>query len=229
MPLIHGSDADDVLRAVRVDDNGCLLVKGLLDLLVENQNATKSYPDTRILRIDESDGFSLSQPDTYTVRIDLSGIPKTINVDNGIVVVSNTTTPTTIYNVTIPGGTLGTQHALKLYITGSASNQSGGDSTLNIAITYGGAGITDMLCTMINGTGLRSFEINATISANASVSAQVITANVLAIANVATRAATTSIDSNVDQTLLVVATLGAAASTLYIGKTSAHITLYKHG
>jgi len=57
--------------------------------------------------------------------------------------VTNTTTETTIYSYTVPGGTLGTSNMLRLTIWGQYLNNTGGARTLTIKVKYGATTVAD--------------------------------------------------------------------------------------
>jgi hypothetical protein len=52
--------------------------------------------------------------------------------------VVNTTTETTVYSFTVPGGTLSTNRALRVSLIGDYLNNSGGDASFNMRLYYGG-------------------------------------------------------------------------------------------
>lgn len=57
--------------------------------------------------------------------------------------VSNTTTDTQLYGVTVPANTLGTSHLIRVSIGGTYTNNSGATTNLRLRIRYGGTTIWD--------------------------------------------------------------------------------------
>lgn len=52
-------------------------------------------------------------------------------------IITNTTTPTSVYSFSVPGGTLSTNKTLRFTLTGYYNNTSGGNSTLAVTGVYG--------------------------------------------------------------------------------------------
>lgn len=66
-------------------------------------------------------------------------VSKTIVLTNVVnVSVTNTVTPTQVFNFAVPANTLGTYRALRLTLVGRYANNSGGASNLLVDLSYGG-------------------------------------------------------------------------------------------
>jgi hypothetical protein len=88
--------------------------------------------------------------------------------------VANTTVETAIYNVSIPGGTLGTNKTLRLSLIGDYLNNSGASSNLTVIVRYG---TTVLFTTGANAIAAsanrRSLMVNCEISAKGLTNSQV--------------------------------------------------------
>lgn len=95
--------------------------------------------------------------------------------------VVNTTTETSVMSCTVPGGTLSTANGLRVTLTGSYLNNTGGGTNLYVSVKYGGtiiAGGPNGTGAAVGGGGYASSAnrhaviLQSTISANGSTSSQ---------------------------------------------------------
>lgn len=90
--------------------------------------------------------------------------------------VVNTTVETVVYSFSVPGGTLGTNRALRLTLIGDYLNNSGADSTLTLRATFGGTPIHGATAVVIaTSASRRAIRYEAMLSANNATNAQVTT------------------------------------------------------
>lgn len=88
--------------------------------------------------------------------------------------VVNTTVETAVYSFSVPGGTLGTNRALRLTLIGDYLNNSAGTRTLEMRTKYGGTTIFDQAITAIAiDTVRRGFSFVTMLSAQNATNAQV--------------------------------------------------------
>lgn len=89
--------------------------------------------------------------------------------------VTNTTTLTSIYSFSVPGGTLSTNRILRLTITGEVNNTTGGASSLIVNVVWGGTNLTNSGVALINipaGATHEGFELEVYINANGATNQQ---------------------------------------------------------
>lgn len=87
--------------------------------------------------------------------------------------VVNTTTETTVYSSTVPGGTLGTDGMLEMVLIGRYFNNSGSNRTFTVIMKYGGTAIYRGLSGSIgSGSDPRSFLFHGFLGAAGATNAQ---------------------------------------------------------
>jgi hypothetical protein len=146
--------------------------------------------------------------------------------------VVNTTTETTVYSFTVPGGTLGTNGMLRITFLGSQLNNSGGNAGLTFRLSYGGTviGFSDTTVTPDADRGVvwgeaylaavgatnsqRSFSRVGVTAGVANVVANPPTVDTIAIATAFSSNNGLAIDSTQNQTLAITAQWGTAAATI---------------
>jgi hypothetical protein len=131
--------------------------------------------------------------------------------------ISNSTTETTIYTYTIPGGTLSTGNAIKLRIPYKLSNTTGGNVTFTAKLLYGATTIATATTPNIASTNDGAGFVDAYLLANASASAQIGTIIVNETYQTATYErsvrGTATENSATDLALAIKITLGSASAS----------------
>lgn len=88
-------------------------------------------------------------------------------------VITNSTTETTIFSGTVPGGTLGTGGAVHFYITGQITNVSGAGQTFILRVKFGGTTMYAATSASLSSTSTaRTFQIEGWVNPENSASAQ---------------------------------------------------------
>lgn len=95
--------------------------------------------------------------------------------------VVNTTTETTVYSFSVPGGTLGSTKHLRLTAFGEYRNQSGGgDTSLRTKVAYGATNLLDDTSANITNSGSRRmFTLRMEIAARNATDAQISSGEIL--------------------------------------------------
>ena len=83
----------------------------------------------------------------------LTNVPSAVfDRDVTVATVENTTTETTVYTKTIPGGTLSTNRMLRVLMLGVATNSGGGGYSTTVRVKFGGTTIATHVYTSISST-----------------------------------------------------------------------------
>ena len=89
------------------------------------------------------------------------------------VAVANTTTETTLYSVSVPGGTLSTDNILHVRMNGTVFSNNGSGSTFRVKIKYGATTLYDSTSASVNdSSNTNPFEMNFILAANGATNAQ---------------------------------------------------------
>lgn len=155
-------------------------------------------------------------------------------------VVSNTTTPTSVYSCSVLGGTLGTAKTLELHLTGYYSNTSGGASTFAVTGVYGATTfLSGSLTNFASGT-TGAFDLVITLNANGTTSSQravskvnMVPSGVATTVGVATSSGLVNLawqdaiaeDSTAAKTFTISVTHGTGASTITFKRWAAILKL----
>lgn len=129
-----------------------------------------------------------------------SATPTTIN---------NSSAETTIFTITVPGGTLGVTSQVRLKLYGSWTSNTGIAETFTIRLKYGGGTLITAIATTANGNTGLAHEISAELMGLAATNVQraALTEALgradLASVSAQTYRATAAVDSTADQTLAV--------------------------
>jgi hypothetical protein len=87
--------------------------------------------------------------------------------------VVNTTTETTVYSFTVPGGTFGTDKALRLTLIGDYLNNSGANTSLTVRVKLGATTISSTTFTLVSSNAARrALTVTCTVSAANATNAQ---------------------------------------------------------
>lgn len=87
-------------------------------------------------------------------------------------VVNNSTTATSVYSFSVPGGTLGTNKTMRLTVTGYYSNTSGGNSLFTVAVAYGATTIATGSLQNFQTATTGPFELLLWLNANGATNSQ---------------------------------------------------------
>lgn len=106
------------------------------------------------------------------------GVGGNYSLDRAVasVAVSNTTTETTFYSFSVPGGTLSTNHKLRIGIRGNLTTKNGGPGTFTVKVKYGSATLTAVSAANLtsNVASPVGVWLNADVVAANSASAQIL-------------------------------------------------------
>jgi len=140
--------------------------------------------------------------------------------DNTIATIVNSAVETTILTGTVPGGTLGTDGALRITLQAAYKNSSGAGRTITINIKYGGTTVLTFTSPSIGSDpSPRSVLCQAVITTDGTTSGQYAIGHIIVILTAASVVAddgTAAIDSTANQTLEITWTHSAAAATISV-------------
>ena len=89
------------------------------------------------------------------------------------VTVTNSFTETTLYTVSVPANTLGTNKMLRVTMGGTYLNNSGATKSMVVSIKYGATTLySDTSAALFSGTALRGWRLEFILAANAATNAQ---------------------------------------------------------
>lgn len=123
--------------------------------------------------------------------------------------ISNSNAETTIFTITVPGGTLGTNSQARLKIYGSWTSNTGIAETYTIRLKYGGGTLITAIATTANGATGQNHEISADLMGFTATNAQraalteTLGRSDAGAAVPQSYRATSAVDSTADQTLAV--------------------------
>ncbi len=154
--------------------------------------------------------------------------------------ITNTAAATTLYTVTIPGGTLGENGGVAVALYGTYLNNSGSNRTITLDISYGGTSMfADVTANLGQSASLRAWMLDMTIGGRNATNAQSLggTFSVSALASatagtgdfntadtLATRTffGTAAVDSTVDRSFTVTFTHSTNNANLTVTRQFAH-------
>jgi hypothetical protein len=191
-----------------------------------NNTGSIKFANNDFQGFDGSVWRSLTGTTTGSTQITYS---KTLDTNVTPVTVSNTVTPTTVYSYVVPGGTLGTNKVLRVTLQGTYQNTSG-TRGLAFTIIYGGVTyVTRTSATFATSPTPGGFNTVVYLSANGST--QVQTASFEASMHTAGGTAawggagTSTVNSNIDQTLTIQSTFSSATAVMSLTRTFANVEL----
>ena len=171
---------------------------------------------------------SLSGDNVFTGTNTFTNIGRILDRDVIQAEVVNTTVETTVYSFSIPGGTLGTNRAIRLQANGDYLNDSGAAQTLQVLVKFGGTTISNPGTISFNAAPSRrgvtvDLLLTAANATGAQVSRTLTMFGDLQSSNVAAPSAsfvrlnanpTIAINTTVDQTLAIAVTHSAASANI---------------
>ena len=186
---------------------------------------------------------------TFTKSLTVSGVPvdiepDTLEIDNSTLSISNTTSETTLYSFTVPGGTMGPNSTLRFEITGDFLKTPASSHSLTLRIKFGGTTLFADTHTSIGPeTNVAPVIINIDLNNKDSLSSQfihgdftignrqtapttgigTITASSFIDATIASALGSSSADTTSDQTFEVTVQFNLADSNYRIRRLASHV------
>jgi hypothetical protein len=168
-----------------------------------------------------------------TADLPAASLVTTLDKDVAVATVTNTTTETTVYSFSVPGGTLGTNDAIRMTLVGSWVNNTGGGDTVVIRVKYGATTIFSYTYNPTNGS--YGVNLETFLSALNATGAQVANSRFTAVqgltgagavpTDILGTHATIAEDSTAAKNLVVTAQLGTATTNLIFSAYVVHTEL----
>lgn len=149
----------------------------------------------------KSDGLYYSKDDAGIERL-VSGPYRALDVDRSEFSYANSTSETDLYSFTIPGGTLGTDRAVRMYLEMFLFNNSGVTVTVTWRIYYGGSSLASVAGSIATSTAYRYVPFTYLLKGNGATNAQLARSGSIR-ANTDAIVSTFAIDSTIDKIMKI--------------------------
>jgi hypothetical protein len=104
--------------------------------------------------------------------VDANSTSGALDTDTSSTTVSGTTVETTVYSYTVPGGTLGTSHGVRLTWLGYFSASAGSGLTATVRVKYGSSELFSYAVADVSGGNTKAFDLSFRLFSANSASAQ---------------------------------------------------------